>query len=153
MAFHIRFANGLDMPYLLDIDLKSFDEEFGPEMWEMLGDIGTIRVAASANEPVGFAIYQHDAESLFINRLAVKKDRRRQGVGSSLINDCMTFAKDNKIPLIETRVPECWCCPGQPQDATMFLKAVGFKAGKLTKREYEHLGEAICCIPFTRWVR
>jgi ribosomal protein S18 acetylase RimI-like enzyme len=128
--FHVRGANPNDTNYLLDIDIKSFENPWSPEEWQSLGiqrDM-CISVATHFGTPVGFAVFKLDQRDVVIQKLAVKPVARRQGVSRRLLDAANQYARDNSAEWLRLTIPESAIYPDHPNSLIDWLKAAGFKA-------------------------
>jgi GNAT superfamily N-acetyltransferase len=68
-----------------------------------------------------------DDDTLEIVKIAVKHEFRRQGIGRTLIHNCLQYAKDTNLPTVSMIVPESLLRPGDPDDISGWALAVGFE--------------------------
>ncbi len=129
MTTNIRQPQVHDANYLLDIDIKCFDDPWPVEKWKVIlvnNDISKL-VSTSYGCPTGFIIWKRDSISLPIIRFAVKPTYRNQGTGLQLLKAVCLGARQLAIPRIVIPVPESLCCPGEPRDVSHWLLKRGFK--------------------------
>jgi GNAT superfamily N-acetyltransferase len=120
-----RPAKPNDFPRIKRIDLSTYPYPWGEDDW--LYKMNFVSVATSWGAVVGFIVWRVDQTNLStrIHRLGVLKDHRRKGAGSALIGDCIRTCSTKKIDIL---VPEYQVCPGGEEDASLFLKSLGFVA-------------------------
>ena len=127
----IRKPNQHDLNYILDIDLKCFEDNWTLDQWRQQLTIchNNILLAVQGNTPVGFVLWLKDE----ITRLAVKPTYRHLGLGTKLVNsvELELHAQGCKDMVID--VPESLCCPRHPIDVSLWLLRRGFRARRLTQ--------------------
>ncbi len=110
MSVNLRRAKKSDLKKILEIEKESFKEP-----WRMEGflyelnlpeEIG-ISYVAEVDEKVGGYIFLHIFdEGIHIVNIAVRKDMRRQGIGTLLLQKAEEIAKNKNIPLLVLEVRE-----------------------------------------------
>jgi GNAT superfamily N-acetyltransferase len=127
--FHVRGSHYNDANYLLDIDLKCFEQAWSPDAWQALGNSRdtVISVATNFGTPVGFAVLRIEQRDVVILKMAVKPVARRKGVSRRLLDAARQFATENHAEWLRITVPESTIYPG-PNNLSDWLKAIGFKA-------------------------
>lgn len=67
-----------------------------PEAIKELINKGAIfKLMLENNEPQGFIEYLLEDEKVFLSKLYVRKDLRRTGIGKTMLEDCIKYAKQN----------------------------------------------------------
>lgn len=68
------------------------------EAIEKLINNGAIfKLVKDNNELVGFIEYVKEKDRVFLSKLYVRKDLRHTGVGKFMLEDCITYTKENKL--------------------------------------------------------
>jgi GNAT superfamily N-acetyltransferase len=132
MLTNIRKPTLTDVNYLLDIDLKCFEDPWDVNLWRGLCTDTNINklVGTYYGTPMSFVFWQllTDSDAVTIYRLAVKPKHRNEGTGTQLLKAVELAALQAHYKTLRIMVPESLCCPGQPQDASRWLNNRGFRA-------------------------
>ncbi len=107
------------LDFIHDIDIKSYDEVWEPEQLHKAGS--KIKVCVSDDEVIGFYLVDPVAKLGRVLKFGVKPSRRREGVGSFMLDQLILISLD--LETLSTVVSE-FNLPAQ-----LFLKAnfFGFK--------------------------
>lgn len=137
MLTNIRKPLRGDLNYILDIDLKCFEDTLSLEEWRQLLDDPdyNVLVGTFQGKAVGFILWQ--SNNIF--RFAVKPTYRHMGVGMRLLMAVENTLIQHGQLTIVIQVPESLCCPGRAIDVSCWLNAHDFFAQKLLP------GQAIFC--------
>lgn len=147
----IRLSRPTDINNLRDLDVKCYDYPLNMEQWQaLISSSGKSEEArcvlveyqsaiGSGNKPIGFGVWQKNEREFNILRLGVHKDYRRQGIGTLIIDTIVKDAVKKAIKQIFVTVPDLHCEPGDPDDASQFLVAVGFKTNGKIVPEFRHM--------------
>lgn len=154
IELHVASRNGV-IPFLNKIDLLSYEyNNVEYEKWEEIiskYDVRFATIGLGSTLPIGFVVGCQVYEGFYIARLAVHPNYRRMGVGSMLVGAMAYSAKANyQHNYIRIDTPETIVCPGQPGDASVFLKSCGFKAIKTTPDQFLEMGERVGGITWSR---
>jgi len=132
MITNIRKPGAQDLNYILDIDLKCFEDTWPHTKWrETVRDpnygmlIGTYQ-----GLPVGFIVWSNDG---VIARLAVKPTYRNKGVGSQLLAAVEVIFSQQTILEVKFPITESLCQPGVSYDMSHWLTNRGYRANGLIK--------------------
>lgn len=134
----IRLSRPNDINPLRDLDVKCYDYPLNMEQWQMLvqdsGQDGKARVviveyeSGFNSQAIGYAVWQRFEGDFLLLRLGVVKPYRRRGIGHLLFDTVLKDARKRNIPKIKVTVPACHALPGDPDNVTDFLLAMGFRA-------------------------
>jgi len=135
MIDNIRAPQITDINYLLDIDLKCFDDPWDTEKWrEIYSDAQYKKlVGTNCGNPVGFVVWCPHSDGIQIVRIAVKPLHRKQGIGSQLLKAVRINALQQKYRKICMVVTESLCCPNQGDNIGHWLNNRGFFANEICK--------------------
>lgn len=114
----IRTSTSADVPSVIDIDFKSYDEAWGAVRFNTHAD--SMRVAVIGGRVVGYCIVDDINRVVHIYRIAVSPGFRRMGVASRLIADVILSYPNEQ--LIRCKVNE------YDLESQLFLKASTFQA-------------------------
>ncbi len=135
MLTNIRKPEPQDLNYILDIDLKCFEDNWSYNEWrETLYDprygvlLGTYK-----SLPVGFIVWFSGTKEGLITRLAVKPAYQRKGVGSQLLSAVEVILVQQSIKEVHFPITETLCQPGQPHDVSRWLTKRGYRASALMR--------------------
>ncbi len=133
----IRWMIRRDLPTLLEIEKASFEfpwtEEDFIRSLRQRNCIGM--VADNQDEVLGFMVYELYRSRIHLVNLAVHPDRRREGIGSAMINKLISKLGSTRRSRISLEVRETNI------HAQFFFRALGFKAIGLLKNFYEDTPE------------
>jgi GNAT superfamily N-acetyltransferase len=128
-----------DLVRVMDTDNKCFEHCWGQDEWGYAAENFAVDIASRFLTPVGFSTYcldPQDRTSVYLMKVGVAPNSRRFGAGTALIRSSVTFAKTMGARTIYGLIPESLCCPGQPRDASEWLKAMGFMAQRPVHKDY-----------------
>jgi N-acetylglutamate synthase-like GNAT family acetyltransferase len=135
MLTNIRKPEPQDLNYILDIDLKSFEDNWSYNTWrETLYDprygvlIGTYK-----GLPVGFVVWFGGTKEGLITRLGVKPVYQQKGVGTQLLDAVEVILSQQGIKEVHFPVTESLCTPGQPYDVSRWLTKRKYRASGLIR--------------------
>lgn len=129
MLVETRSPIATDLNYLLDIDLKCFDDVLTYSAWRLIlkNKKYGVRIGTYLGEPVGFIVWLQTNDSYIVMKLAVKSKFRKLGIGSLLL---LTLEKDSppKDKKVHFPVPESLCNPIKHNDLSQWLIHRGYEA-------------------------
>lgn len=130
----IRWLIRRDLDEIIEIEEDSFEYPWNKnDFVESLRKSNTIGFVAEQNEIIiGYLIYALNKNNIEILNLAVKRDFRRNKVGTSLINKV-------KSKLIGNRNRSKACLIDSNLVGHLFLKSNNFKAIDIIKNKYENI--------------
>ena len=145
--FVIGIAEWADRGLLHDIDVKCFDDVWSPEYWLfwLTDDTKVVFMVRDGLEgpPVGMAVCVLNEDGLVIEKLCVKKEYRRQGVSSMLLESArdmtLQYESDESEVPVYLAIPETWMYEGfsgHPNGLTDWVSKVGLKATRGILPEY-----------------
>lgn len=123
MGLHLRNAEPHDTVYLMQIDVKGYDNAWDNDDWRKLASNREQNAITVTNNqlPISFLAYEVDGAQLKILRLAVTPKSRRQGVGRAMMGWINRLMRDKRMKRATCIVPITNTV------ACNFLKACGFK--------------------------
>lgn len=133
---HVRWMIRRDMPEVRAIERESFEYPWSPdEFHEALAYRTTVgMVAEDSNRVVGFMVFMLGNTKLELWSLAVAADRRREGVGTALVEKLVSKLSERRrritLEVRETNLP-----------AQMFFRAQGFRAVRVLRGYWEDTAE------------
>jgi ribosomal protein S18 acetylase RimI-like enzyme len=130
MLVEVRSPSLSDFNYILDIDLKCFDDIWTYNAWKEVfknPKYGFL-LGIYQGEPVGFAVWLIDKIDYLVVRLGVKQAYQHKGVGSKLIKAIESLAKKGGVKEISFPVPESLCYIHDTTSVSKWLINRGFKA-------------------------
>lgn len=140
-ALNVRPGGDRDVNLVKDLDLKCYHYPWSAEEWTAtVGDdpaqwcLATIR-----DRPVGFAIWRISPGEVILNRLGVRPDARKQGIGTELLRHVIRYARARLAQKITLMVPELHCFPGHPDDVSAWLLTRGFRAEPPIVHKYAYM--------------
>ena len=123
-----------DLPEIIRIERSSFADPWSDRMLreELENSDAVFFTAKDANRILGYISGQQLADEFYINNIAVREDRRKQGVGSALLGRMIETAKTNGCVFItlEVRVSN--------KTARSLYESFGFIPLGERKDYYEH---------------
>ena len=150
MDIEIRPVKPEDINYLIDVEIKCYEDVKGLDWWrEILKNSDHYSVAAAVHKvPVGFIVWQKAAYSgdgtdefvAEIERIAVKPAFRRRGAGSLLLRDATVAAHTVGLHKLMLIVPESLCFPGHPNDVSEWLLHRNFRATGILGQHFDSYG-------------
>jgi ribosomal protein S18 acetylase RimI-like enzyme len=143
MIFSVRKAYGEDAHYIIDIDIKCFDDPWPPEYWVSFEDL-QVYVATYYGTPIAMVAFmvgetEKGIKFVSLSKLAVKPAFRGRGVSKMLLAQAEKFAKQINAHSIWLTVPESLCV-GERSIAG-WLKLAGFRATSVQPECFESYGE------------
>ncbi len=140
---NIRKPESYDLNYILDIDLKCFEDNWSYNEWrETLYDprfgvlIGTYK-----GLPVGFIVWFSGTRDGLITRLGVKPTYRKRSVGSQLLAAVEVILIQQNIKEVRFPITESLCHPGMTYDVSRWLTTRDYKATTLMHGTGLYCGE------------
>jgi GNAT superfamily N-acetyltransferase len=141
--YETRHAGPDDFRWVLDIDFKSFHEPWIPAEWQS-PDL-SVGIATCTSTPIGFSAFvlreKKGVKFADLYKIAVKREHRRKGLATQLLNDIVKCAGFTGARYIQTVVPEHLCVPDTVIDVTPWLAATGFKAVGVSGKTFKYCGE------------
>lgn len=150
----VRIVRPTDQNHLHTLDLKCFIYPQPAQYWaQKVKDMGqsfsadnsktTVALAVYGNEPVGIICAVMKQGVVDIERLGVLPKFRRKGVARKLLGTILGSAKKMGGETAVITVPDFMCSPGDPDDCSVALKALGFRTtGKITYDAFHMYGQA-----------
>jgi ribosomal-protein-alanine N-acetyltransferase len=121
-----------DMPFVLPIADTAPDRWTENNFLDALRERNTIGMVAEAGDDlVGHVVYSPHKTKLEVLTLAVRPDRRRQGVGTQLLDKLKGKLAGHRRTRLGLTVPET------SLDAQLFLRAQDFVATRLLPGHFE----------------
>lgn len=139
----VRQAKGEDVHYILDLDIKCFDDPWPAEHWRLASGEVNVAVATWYGTPVGMVVFtlletQDSMRFVSMTKLAVKESFRNRGFGTMLLQTVEDFTHEVKASGICITIPESKCT-GERTPADWLAK-VGFKAVGVNRKCFEAYG-------------
>lgn len=126
----VRWMIRSDYPCVLGIDARCFpDNPWGPARLDSFVSGGSGYVAVIGVTIVGFAVTHSDAQEIFLERLGVDPDFRREGVGRALVERLIKRLVRGPQSRLSLTVRE------RNLGAQLFYRSIGFRAVKV-RRDY-----------------
>ncbi len=133
----IRAMEEIDVPSIMEIELSSFAAPWSEISFlsEIYKKNGVSKVALFENKLIGYACANHVLHEAHILNIAVRRDFRRRGVGTVLMNEILKELKKKGCVFVylEVRVSDT--------AAQAFYKRFGFASGSTRKKYYAHPDE------------
>lgn len=149
VSLHLRNAEPADTVYLMQIDIKCYDNAWQSEDWRQVAmnrQQNAITITRH-NLPVAYAVYEIEPNQLKLLRIGVSPKYRRQGLGASMLKWIDRLMSDRGI-----RRATC-IVPINQTGAANFLKTGGWRVpakGGIVKDAFEDCGEFIEGLYFIR---
>lgn len=127
-------ANQGDLNGMYEVDLRAYDYPLTYlELKEFVthpGEYFNVIAADDKCKIIGYAVFKKDASAgtLEIIRLGVVPKHRGQGAGKELLRAGLDWMYTCRLYEIFVVVPECKCCPGDPDDVSRWLRFQEFVA-------------------------
>lgn len=67
---------------------------------KLINDGAIFKLAIDNDEIVGFCEYKKEDNKTFLSKLYVRKDKRHQGIGKIMFDDCLSYTKQNNLSSI-----------------------------------------------------
>ena len=110
MSVNLRRAKKSDLKEILKIEKESFKEPWSMEgfLYELSlpEEIGMSYVAEVEEKVAGYIFLHIFDEGIHIVNIAVRKDMRKQGIGTLLLQKAEEIAKNKNVPLLVLEVRE-----------------------------------------------
>ena len=139
MKIKIEKMTNEDLIKLKDILISEFDDFWNYNLLkeELLNETSQLFVAKSVEEIVGFASVQLILDEANITNIVSRKNVRRQGIGTMLLEELIKFSKSNNMSKITLEVNET------NKNAISLYNKFGFKNIGLRKKYYNGVDNAI----------
>jgi ribosomal protein S18 acetylase RimI-like enzyme len=149
VSLHLRNAEPADTIYVMQIDIKCYDNAWESEDWRKvaMNRQQNVIVITRHSLPIAYAVYELEAAQLKLLRIGVLPKYRRQGIGSSILKWLDRLMGDRGIKRGTCIVPI------NHTGAANFLKSGGWKVppkGGIVKDAFEDCGEPIEGLYFIR---
>jgi len=157
----IRLSRPSDINNIVSLDSKCYVYPFKMKDWQNIveksGRDGEPRVIMLEvlDRPVGFSMWRLGGEEKVtkILRLAVLETHRTIGLGRLLVAACHRGSALSGMDKMRLTVPDIHCCPGDPDDVSVFLSKTGFAAtGEIVRDFKEMYGDPVDGYVFEREV-
>ena len=140
----VRPAKAADIQYVLDLDMKCFDDPWPSDRWRT--PELSVAVACSYGTPVGVVVFEiintRKQQCVRMDKIAVKPGFRRRGIGAMLVDEVRKTAMYSGLLYVEMTVPESLCVPNTPRDITGFLSKAGFRGFGIKQNAFADLGQS-----------
>lgn len=149
VSLHLRNAEPADTVYLMQIDVKCYDNYWESEEWRAvaLNRSKNVICVTRHGAPIAFCVYELEPSQLKVLRLGVLPKYRRQGIGASILKWLDRLMTDRRI-----RRATC-IVPITNTGAANFLKHGGWKVpskGGIVKDAFEDCGYPVEGLYFIR---
>lgn len=64
---------------------------------DLINNGAIFKLVLDNNEPVGFIEYINESDKVFLSKLYVRKDKRNKGIGRFMLQDCISYTKENNL--------------------------------------------------------
>ena len=139
----VRPGRKEDIQYVLDIDVKCFDDPWSPDKWRK--DELSVAVGTVHKTPVGVVVFEiintRKQQCVRMDKIAVKPGFRNRGIAKALVQEVRNCCMYNGLLYIETIIPESMCVPDTPRDVTGFLSKVGFRGFGIKRDAFTDMGQ------------
>jgi len=134
---HIAAALPADVDDICDIEARAFDNPWCREFFDSeLRGSGRYNLVARAHGRVaGYVFAMWFFDEMHVNKIAVDDRERRQGIALALMDECLRFARANRIKTISLEVRK------SNEGAQDFYRFIGFEPSYTRPRYYPD-GEA-----------
>lgn len=141
-----RSAVEADIGVLADIEKNSFQRPWSRSslLAELAADGAVSRVACERDKvPVAYLLVRRIVDEIHIMRIAVRRDRRRQGLAASLMQEVIAIAKqtDTRSIILEVRPSN--------EAAIGLYQNLGFTLWGQRKKYYPESGEDALIMGYT----
>jgi len=141
MSFEMRPSEARDAHYLIDIDTKCFFYAWTPEEWRQVSQECLATVVTFNGEPIAMAVFGKNPDGdVEIVKVAVKQAFRLRGVSRRLIYNCALYAREIGAAALVMLIPEYRLRPGDPDDLSVWLGKLGFRATTIFRKEFHAYG-------------
>ncbi len=130
-ALNVRPGSGRDVNLVKDLDLKCYHYPWSPDDWTSAtsgDDPARWCIATIRDRPIGFAIWRQAKDTGLLQRIGVRPDSRKQGIGTEILRHVLRRVRDSGASELSLIVPEINCFPGHPDDVSAWLLTRGFRA-------------------------
>ena len=125
-----------DLSYLVDIDLKCYEDPWDVEKWRtVLMDFALDKLVSIRKQHAGLAVWKFADGVSKILRLGVKPAYQHYGIGSELLRTIEQTTLERGIRTVKFKIPESLCCPSDPADVSAWLGRRGYKATRVCPLE------------------
>jgi hypothetical protein len=141
-----------DLGCMKDIDLKASIYPADAEAWAYAVVEGNcVNFGAYIGDKmVGFILTEQHENVLRILRLKVHPDFTCSLAYESLVSKAESLARDLHVKRLTIVIPEIHCMPGDPDDQSVDLNAIGFMAKGIVKDAFVMYGDTIDGFRFER---
>jgi ribosomal-protein-alanine N-acetyltransferase len=136
-AIHIAAALPADVDEIQELEARAFPNPWRREFFdsELRGSGRYNLVARKHGRIVGYVFAMWFFDEMHVNKIAVDERERRQGIALALMEECLRFAKTNRIRTISLEVRQ------SNEGAQDFYRFLDFEASYTRPRYYPD-GEA-----------
>jgi GNAT superfamily N-acetyltransferase len=140
-ALNVRPGGDRDVNLVKDLDLKCYHYPWSPEEWAATVGEGGAKwcLATIRDRPVGFAIWRQAKDKALLQRIGVRPDSRKQGIGTEILRHVLRCVRTGDASELSLMVPEIHCFPGHPDDVSAWLLTRGFRAESPIVHEYAYM--------------
>lgn len=140
-----------DLAYLVDIDLKCYEDPWDMEKWRtIIMDFNLNKLVVIRKQHAGVAVWKFDSGAIKVLRLGVKPAYRNYGIGSELLQAIEKSAPNQKANSVVFKIPESLCRPGEPDDVSVWLAHRGYKATRVCRAAAVFCGQVEDAYIFSR---
>lgn len=145
-AIHISTALAHDVDEIYALEERAFPNPWRREFFEseLRGSGRYNLVARKHGRIVGYVFAMWFFDEMHVNKIAVDEEERRQGIALALMNECLHFARVNRIKTVSLEVRKT------NQGAQDFYRCLDFEASYTRPRYYPD-GEAAVVMVRTLW--
>lgn len=140
MQAHIRWMIRRDMPQILAIENRCFDDPWTEEdfikVLRRRNCIGMVAEDSETERIVGYMTYELEKQKLELLSLAVDKDFRRNGIGKQMIGKLTMKLSPDRRNVLTVLVRET------NLGAQLFFRQMGFRAVNIVRNAYDDTDEA-----------
>jgi len=129
----IRVCRATDINELANMDNKCYEYPYTLEDWQALApaagkkDHPRAVLIEAMRRNVGFMLWQYlSEETAQLIKLGILPSFRRNGLGQLLMESFVSTCIRENMKTATITVPEINCCPGEPDDCSVFLNKMGF---------------------------
>lgn len=121
-----------DIPRVAELDKNSLFESWSEKIYEesLKNKSYNILVAKLGNKTVGFISMYCAVDEGYICNIAVEKSHRKQGIGTSLISEIITYSQNKNLKFLTLEVRE------SNIEAIKFYEKLGFEKFGIRKNFY-----------------
>jgi N-acetylglutamate synthase-like GNAT family acetyltransferase len=135
MLTNIRKPEALDINYIVDIDLKCFEDEWNYKTWKnVISDPNfCVLLGTVDGTPVSFIVWAAYKDEAYIKRVGVKMRQRGKGIGTQLLNAVEVILKQQGVKRVYFHATESLCRPDSEFNLSLWLKNHGYATSKLMR--------------------